>query len=123
MFMLARRRRSHAQKLFAGRPRPHGRGRQDFGDLRILQRELRVRARRGRGQVELMTGIVRALLMALVVLIAPQAAQAENCPAAIDGAARPALVVAGNMQTSAAMLTLYSRERRGAPWQPLGAAQ
>ena len=27
-----------------GRPRPHGRERQDFSHLRILQRELRVRA-------------------------------------------------------------------------------
>ena len=43
--------RGHAQELFAGRPRPHGRGRQDFRHLRILQRELRVRARRGRGSV------------------------------------------------------------------------
>ena len=41
------------QELLAGRPRPHGRGRQDFGDLRILQRELCVRAGRGRGQGEL----------------------------------------------------------------------
>ena len=35
-------------ELFAGRPRPHGRERQDFRHLRILQRELRVRAGRGR---------------------------------------------------------------------------
>src|ERR1700690_3163282 len=123
MFMLARRRRSPAQELFAGRPRPHGRGRQDFGDLRILQCELRVRARRSRGQVELMTGIVRAMLLALVVLIAPQAVQAQNCPAVIDSATRLSFVVAGNMHTSAAMLTLYSRERRSAPWRPLGVAQ
>jgi L,D-peptidoglycan transpeptidase YkuD (ErfK/YbiS/YcfS/YnhG family) len=70
-----------------------------------------------------MPGIMRAMLLALVVLIAPQAAQAQNCLAVIDSATRLALVVAGNMQTSAAMLTLYSRERRSAPWRPLGAAQ
>ena len=33
-------RRGHAQEFLAGRPRPHGRERQNLGDLRILQREL-----------------------------------------------------------------------------------
>ena len=35
------------QELPAGRPRPHGRERQDHGDLRVLQLDLRVRAGRG----------------------------------------------------------------------------
>ena len=45
MLLLARRRRGDAAELLAGRPRPHGRERRDLGDLRILQRELPVRAR------------------------------------------------------------------------------
>ena len=47
MLVLARRRRGDAAKLFAGRPRPHGGERRDLGDLRVLQRELPVRASRG----------------------------------------------------------------------------
>jgi molecular chaperone Hsp33 len=35
MLVLARRRRGHAAELLAGRPRSHGRERQDFGDLRV----------------------------------------------------------------------------------------
>ena len=46
MLLLARRRRGHAAELLAGRPRSHGRERRDLGDLRVLQRELSVRARR-----------------------------------------------------------------------------
>ena len=57
VLVLARQRRSHAQELLAGRPRPHGRERQDFGDLRVLQRDLRVRARRGRGE-----GLTRSVI-------------------------------------------------------------
>ena len=53
MLVLARERGGHAQEFFAGRPRPHGRGRQDFRDLRILQRELSVRARRCRRRAKL----------------------------------------------------------------------
>ena len=45
MLVLARQCRGHVQKLFAGRPRSHGRRRQDFRHLRVLQRELCVRAR------------------------------------------------------------------------------
>jgi molecular chaperone Hsp33 len=40
MLVLTRKRRGHAEELFAGRPRPYGRGRQDFGHLRVLQRQL-----------------------------------------------------------------------------------
>ncbi len=57
VLVLARQRRSHAQELLAGRPRPHGRERQDFRHLRILQRDLRVRARRGRGE-----GLTRSVI-------------------------------------------------------------
>ena len=40
--------RGDAGKFFAGRPRPHGRERQDFRDLRILQLAICLHARRGR---------------------------------------------------------------------------
>ena len=48
MLVLAPKRRKHAAELSAGRPRRHGRGRQDHRHLRILQLDLRVRAGRNR---------------------------------------------------------------------------
>src|SRR5208283_5100976 len=54
-------RRGHAQELLAGRPRPHGRERQDRGDLRILQRDLRIRAGRCRGERKLKMGLPHSL--------------------------------------------------------------
>ena len=50
MLVLARQCRGDAQEFLAGRSRPHGRGRQDFRHLRILQCALSVRAGRGRRQ-------------------------------------------------------------------------
>ena len=44
VLVLAHGRRAHAAQLSAGRPRPHGRERQDHRHLRILQFDLRVRA-------------------------------------------------------------------------------
>ena len=44
MLVLARRRRADAAQLPPGRPRPHGRERQDHGHLRVLQLDLCVRA-------------------------------------------------------------------------------
>jgi hypothetical protein len=40
MFLLASQRSQYVEKLFAGRPRPHGRKRQDHCHLRILQLDL-----------------------------------------------------------------------------------
>ena len=65
------------QKLFAGRPRPHGRERQDFRHLRILQRELCVRAGRGRGEMQ-----VRAGTLCAAVILAGR----SRCIAAAVGA-------------------------------------
>ena len=38
----------HVEKLFAGGSRRDGAGRRDLGDLRVLQQQVRIRARRGR---------------------------------------------------------------------------
>ena len=123
MLVLARQRRGHAEELFAGRPRPHGRGRQDFRDLRILQRELRVRARRGRGQtrVERLTSM-RAALLAFVMLIAPQAALAQSCPAPLNDARRLVLVVADTPSSTTATVERFERDAPNAPWQLSGGA-
>ena len=48
VLVLARQRREHAQELFAGRSRRHGRERPDHRDLRVLQLDLCVRAARSR---------------------------------------------------------------------------
>ena len=50
VLVLARERRQHAEQLFAGRPRPHGRERPDHRDLRILQLDLCVRAGQADGR-------------------------------------------------------------------------
>ena len=44
VFLFAPKRRGHAEKLFPGRARRHGRERQDHRDLRVLQLDLCVRA-------------------------------------------------------------------------------
>ena len=50
VLVLARERRQHAEQLFAGRSRPHGRERPDHRDLRVLQLDLCVRAGEAAGE-------------------------------------------------------------------------
>ena len=50
VLLLARERRGDAALVLAGRPRPHGRERRHLGDVRVLQRDLCVRAGGGGGR-------------------------------------------------------------------------
>lgn len=68
-----------------------------------------------------MTG--KAALLAVVLLIAPQAADAQSCPALLATARRLVLVTAATMTTPAATLRRFERAEQGAPWQEIGGAQ
>src|SRR5215510_8360067 len=109
MHLLARGRGGHAQELLAGRPRSHGGERDDFGHLRVLQRELQVRAGggagRGRHGSQAMTAArARAAVLFFVIAgstLVPAAAWAQACPAALADARRLVLVTAETMNSTA----------------------
>jgi L,D-peptidoglycan transpeptidase YkuD (ErfK/YbiS/YcfS/YnhG family) len=66
---------------------------------------------------------MRAALLALIVLIAPQVALAQSCPAPLADARRIALVTADGFSTSAARLQLYERDAPGGPWHARAEAE
>ena len=99
MLVLARRRRGDAAELLAGRPRPHGRERRDLGDLRVLQRQLPVRAGRcpARGRTanparqsqSIMIASARRMAAVIAVMAAATAhSAASRSRAKLPGAAR-----------------------------------
>ncbi|HZQ12843.1 MAG TPA: hypothetical protein VFB31_08550 [Pseudolabrys sp.] len=63
---------------------------------------------------------MRAALLALIVLIAPQAAAAQSCPAPLADARRLVLVVADKMTSTTASLQSYERAAPGTPWKKVG---
>lgn len=63
---------------------------------------------------------MRAVLLALVVLIAPHAALAQTCPEPLASAKRLVLVTADGFSTSAATARLYERNSPAEPWRALG---
>jgi L,D-peptidoglycan transpeptidase YkuD (ErfK/YbiS/YcfS/YnhG family) len=66
---------------------------------------------------------MRATWLALLLLMVPQFAPAQSCPAVLDDATKLALVTANGMNSSAATLALYSRDNHSEPWRQLGPAQ
>ena len=66
--------------------------------------------------------MTRAALLALFVLIAPQVAQAQSCPAPLADASRLVLVTADGFSTSTARLQLYERDAADGPWRARGDA-
>ena|ERR1043166_8058872 len=67
--------------------------------------------------------MTRAALLALFVLIAPQVAQAQSCPAPLADASRLVLVTADGFSTSTARLQLYERDAADGPWRARGEAE
>ncbi len=65
---------------------------------------------------------MRAALLALIVLIAPQAAMAQSCPAPLADARRLVLVVADTPSSTTATVERYERDAPNAPWQLSGGA-
>jgi L,D-peptidoglycan transpeptidase YkuD (ErfK/YbiS/YcfS/YnhG family) len=60
---------------------------------------------------------MRAAVLAFVMLIAPQAALAQSCPAPLADARRLVLVTAYGFKTSAATVRLYVRASPGELWR------
>src|SRR5882757_3989954 len=100
MLVLARQRRGHVEELFAGRPRPHGRERPDLGDLRILQRELQIRAGRGRRRPGRRTEVRTILLM--IPVFTPSLRHAAGWSAAMAVAILSSTVAAQSQSRSPA---------------------
>jgi len=65
---------------------------------------------------------MRAALLALIVLIAPQAAQAQSCPAPLNDARRLVLVVADTPSSTTATVERFERDTPNAPWRLSGGA-
>jgi D-alanyl-D-alanine dipeptidase len=63
---------------------------------------------------------MRAALLAFVMLIAPQAALAQGCPAPLAQARRLVLVVADKMTSTTATLQDFERASPDAPWTKAG---
>lgn len=63
---------------------------------------------------------MRAAVLAFVMLIAPQAALAQSCPAPLAQARRLVLVVADKMTSTTATLQNFERASPGAPWTKVG---
>ena len=63
---------------------------------------------------------MRAALIALALLIAPQVAQAQSCPAPLAEANRLLLVVPAGMSSTTARAQRFTRASPQAPWRPAG---
>ena len=63
---------------------------------------------------------MRAALIALLLLIAPQMALAQGCPAPLAGATRLLLVVPDTMRSTTATAQRFSRVLPLTPWRPAG---
>ena len=62
---------------------------------------------------------MRAALLAFVMLIAPQVALAQSCPALLSDARRLVLVVADKMTSVTASLRRFERASSDAPWKQI----
>jgi L,D-peptidoglycan transpeptidase YkuD (ErfK/YbiS/YcfS/YnhG family) len=65
---------------------------------------------------------MRAAVLAFVMLIAPQAALAQSCPAPLADARRLVLVVADMLSSTTATVERFERDTPNAPWQLSGGA-
>jgi len=65
---------------------------------------------------------MRAALLALFVLIAPQAALAQSCPAPLASARRLVLVITATLSSATATVERFERAAPNAPWQLSGGA-
>ena len=65
---------------------------------------------------------MRAAVLVLVMLIAPQAALAQSCPAPLAEARRLVLVVADTPSSTTATVERFERDTPNAPWQLSGGA-
>ena len=63
---------------------------------------------------------MRAAVLAFVMLIGPQAALAQSCPASLAEARRLVLVVADKMTSTTATLQNFERASPDAPWSKVG---
>lgn len=66
---------------------------------------------------------MRAMLAIIALVLLPELAAAQSCPALMDGATRLVVVTADGMNTSAGRLTLYTRDNNAAPWRQRDATQ
>src|SRR4029079_11119239 len=95
----------------------------DLGDLRVLQRQLQVRAgrrpsrvpkRKSRGKAGFMSpargrNVSVAALAALLASSSVHAQEARSCPAPLAEARRLVLVTAAGMKAATATMRLYER--------------
>ena len=63
---------------------------------------------------------MRAALLALFMLVAPQAALAQSCPQPLASAHRLVLVVADTLSSTTATVRPFERAAPDAPWRPVG---
>ena len=63
---------------------------------------------------------MRAALLAVIVLIAPQAALAQSCPEPLASARRLVLVSADKFTSTTATVQRFERAAPNAPWQLSG---
>jgi|SRR5665213_30672 len=61
--------------------------------------------------------MARAMLVALLVLLAPSFAQAQSCPAPLGGARKLVLVTADTLSTATASLQTFIRANAASPWR------
>jgi L,D-peptidoglycan transpeptidase YkuD (ErfK/YbiS/YcfS/YnhG family) len=66
---------------------------------------------------------MRAAALAVVVLLVPQFALAQNCPAPLGEARRLMLVTADNFTTSQAQAQLFERASPSEPWRAVSPAE
>ena len=64
--------------------------------------------------------MTRAAVLALIALIAPQAALAQSCPEPLASARRLVLVTADTMSSTSASVQRFERDAPNAPWQLSG---
>lgn len=65
---------------------------------------------------------MRAAVLAFVMLIAPQAAQAQSCPAPLAETRRLVLVVADTLSSTTATVERFERDTPNEPWRLSGGA-
>jgi L,D-peptidoglycan transpeptidase YkuD (ErfK/YbiS/YcfS/YnhG family) len=65
---------------------------------------------------------MRAAILALVILLAPQLAQAQNCPEPLASARRLVLVTADTFASTTATVQRFERDAPNAAWQLSGGA-
>jgi L,D-peptidoglycan transpeptidase YkuD (ErfK/YbiS/YcfS/YnhG family) len=64
--------------------------------------------------------LLRAALIALLLVVMPHVAAAQTCPASLAGATRLLLVIPASMSSSTAYAQRFSRDLPLTPWRPAG---